>query len=149
MKEQNLGLIAAAIAVTLAGCATSPDELAASYVSPAKYMNYDCEQVIVEMDHVSNRTVHLYQSLDKKADNDAAQLGIGLVLFWPALFFLEGGDGPEANEYSNLKGEFETLRKIAVQNKCGPDLPKSPEEIISATIREKEKNQNKESAVQL
>jgi hypothetical protein len=87
--------------------------------------------------------------LDKKADNDAAQLGIGLVLFWPALFFLEGGDGPEANEYSNLKGEYEALRKVAVQNKCGPDLPTSPDKIISAKMREKKENQNKESAVKL
>jgi hypothetical protein len=149
MKMQDLGLITAVIAISLTGCATSPDELTTSYVSPAKYMNYDCQQIIMEMDHVSNRTVYLYESLDKKADNDAAQLGIGLVLFWPALFFLEGGDGPEANEYSNLKGEYEALRKVAVQNKCGPDLPTSPDKIISAKMREKKENQNKESAVKL
>ena len=39
------------------------------------------------------------------------------ILFWPALFFLEGGDGPEAAEYAQLKGQYEALRTLAVQRK--------------------------------
>jgi hypothetical protein len=42
----------------------------------------------------------LYASLKKKADNDTAQMTVGMLLLWPTLFFLEGGDGPEASEYS-------------------------------------------------
>jgi hypothetical protein len=56
-------------------------------------------------------------------------MGIGLVLFWPALLFLEGGDGPEATEYANLKGEYEALRENSVSKKCG-FTSRSPEEII-------------------
>lgn len=98
----------------------------------------------MEMEHVSQRTVTLYQSLKRTADNDAAQMGIGLVLFWPALFFLEGGDGPEAQEYSTLKGEFEALRTVSVQKGCKQqDMPKSPEEIIKEKAsREKEQREN-------
>lgn len=56
-------------------------------------------------------------------------MGVGLVLFWPSLFFLEGGDGPEAAEFSQLKGEFEALRQNSVQKECG--IAKlSPEDII-------------------
>lgn len=45
-------------------------------------------------------------------------MGIGLVLFWPALFMLEGGDGPEATEYARLRGEYEAISTVSVQKKC-------------------------------
>lgn len=46
-------------------------------------------------------------------------MAIGLVIFWPALFFLEGGDGPEAQEYARLRGERDALEQVAVQKSCG------------------------------
>lgn len=80
----------------------------------------------MEVDRVERQVNDLYYRLDKKAGNDAAQMGIGLVLFWPALFFLEGGDGPEAAEYSRLKGEMQALEKVAIKKKCGIDFPEPP-----------------------
>ena len=47
-----------------------------------------------------------------------AQMGVGLVLFWPTLFFLEGGDGAEAAEYARLKGERDALEQAYTQKKC-------------------------------
>ena len=121
----------------LSGCATSPNELPTTYVSPLKYKKYDCDQLVEEMDHVSHRTASLYTTLDKKASNDAAQMGVGLFLLWPTLFFLEGGDGPEASEYSNLKGEFKALRTATVTKKCSTELiPLSPEEIVTKNSSE-------------
>ena len=113
----------------LVACASNPNDIDAAYVSPLKYKDYDCDQLAMEMDYVGQRTTKLYQRLkdERKADN--WQMGPGLVLFWPALFFLEGGDGPEAAEYAQLKGEYEALRDNAVTKKCGIDS-KSPEEII-------------------
>ena len=40
------------------------------------------------------------------------------ILFWPTLFFLEGGDGPQAQEYARLKGERDAIGKVAVVKKC-------------------------------
>lgn len=102
----------------LAGCASSPDEMTASYVSPLQYQKYDCGQIAEEAAHVERRVGELYSTLDKKAGNDAAQMGVGLVLFWPTLFFLEGGDGAEAVEYKRLRGEYEALQKVSVQKRC-------------------------------
>ena len=107
-----------AAALAVAGCATPPDEMPAQYVSPVQYENYDCDQISAEMERVSRRVNELYLSLKKTADNDAAQMGIGLVLFWPALFFLEGGDSPQAAEYGRLKGEYEALESTAVRKRC-------------------------------
>lgn len=115
-------------AMFLVGCASQPEDIQTSYVSTMQYANYDCQQLAMESDRISRRVSELYGNLKKKADNDAVQMGVGLVLFWPTLFFLEGGDGPEAQEYARLKGDRDALEKVAVQRKCGiefkPLIPK-------------------------
>ena len=130
-------IVASCVALVLTACATNPDKIDAAYVSPLKYKDYDCDQIAMEMDYVGQRTTKLYTRLKKEANADSAQMGVGLILFWPALFFLEGGDGPEAAEYAQLKGEFEALRENSVQKKCGIES-KSPEEIMKEA-REEEK----------
>lgn len=52
----------------------------------------------------------------KQADTDAVAMGVGLVLFWPALFFLAGDDQKE--ELARLKGEYEALQQAAIQKDC-------------------------------
>jgi len=116
-------LLSVVVAVSFfSGCATSPDKMQAAYVSPLKYKSYDCEQLVEERENVSRHEQDLYRTLKKEADKDAAQMGVGLVLFWPALFFLEGGDGPQAAEYSRLKGDERALEGAAVQKKCSQDI---------------------------
>ena len=73
------------------------------------------------MARVSRRTGELHGILKKKADDDAIQMTIGMFLFWPALLFLEGGDGPEALEYARMIGEFDALEKFSVQKECDID----------------------------
>lgn len=121
--------IAALTFLSVAGCASNPDKIDAAYVSPLKYKDFDCDQIALEMDYVGQRTTKLYSRLKKEHGKDQAQMGVGLVLFWPALFFLEGGDGPEAAEYAQLKGEFEALRENSVQKRCQIES-KSPDEIF-------------------
>lgn len=123
-------MVALAVAsVLLASCATNPDKIDAAYVSPLKYQNYDCQQIGMEMDYIGNRTTKLYQRMKSERKKDNWQMGVGLILFWPALFALEGGDGPEASEYAQLKGDFEALRQASVQKKCELSY-RSPEQII-------------------
>ena len=127
------------------GCASQPDNLQSSYVSPHKYGHYDCDKIYDEMGHVSNRTGDLYFQLKEKADTDAAQMGIGLVLFWPTLFFLEGGDGVEAQEYSRLKGEYEALRAASAEHNCAfVETPPSPEQIIAAKAEEEKERRSEQ-----
>ncbi len=123
----------AVLAVSLTSCATSPEKISATYVSPLTYKDHDCDQIAMEMEHVSRRTGELYRNLKKEADADSWQMGVGLVLFWPTLFFLEGGDGPEATEYAHLKGQYDALHSNAVQRKClMAALPPSPDEVVKA-----------------
>lgn len=103
----------------LAACASHPDTIKAAYVSPEKYKEHDCQQIRAEAERVSARVAELHKDLKVKADNDAGQMAVGLVLFWPALFLLEGGDGPEAQEYAQLKGEKEALEAASNEKSCG------------------------------
>ncbi len=40
-------------------------------------------------------------------------MAVGMVLFWPSLFFIKG-DGPAAVEFARLQGEMEALEKTAI-----------------------------------
>lgn len=117
------------LALLVSACSTNPSKIDAAYVSPLKYKNYDCDQIAMEMDYVGQRTTKLHQRLKSDSTADNWQMGAGLLLFWPSLFLLEGGDGPETAEYAQLKGEFEALRDNSVRLKCRHNKL-SPEEII-------------------
>jgi len=126
MKKLVLG-----ITFMLSACATQPDEIHTAYVSTLQYKNYDCDQLSMEAERVSRRTIDLHRSLKKTADDDEVQMGVGLILLWPTLFFLEGGDDARAQEYSRLKGERNAIETVSVQKKCGiqfqPLTPKKEE----------------------
>lgn len=115
----------------LLGCASNPNSIDATFVSPLKYANYDCNQIAQEMGYLEQRTNVLYQNLQRKRTNDNWAMGVGMVLFWPALFALDGGDGPEATEYAQLKGEYEALRQNTVSKSCNIAM-QSPDEMLES-----------------
>lgn len=114
--------------MVLCGCASSPDKIAASSVSTLQYQDHSCKQIGWELDRIERKTNELYYRLDKKAGADGAQMAVGLILFWPALFFLEGGDGPEAAEYARLKGELEALETVSIRKNCRIKFPAPPKQ---------------------
>lgn len=121
-------VISAFAAIALVGCASQPEDISSQYVSTMQYQDYDCQQLGAEASRVSRRVSELHGNLEKTANNDAAQMGVGLILFWPALFFLEGGDGAQAQEYARLKGERDAIEQMSVQKKCSIDFqPTKPE----------------------
>tara|TARA_Y100000588_G_scaffold317918_1_gene347241 strand:- start:42 stop:374 length:333 start_codon:yes stop_codon:yes gene_type:complete len=109
----------------LAACASDPSKIPTQYISELQYQSYDCKQLEMEAQRVSTRTAELYRRVKKLSDDDAAQMGIGLILFWPALFFLEGGDGPDAAEYARLKGEMDAIERSSISKKCGLNIRRS------------------------
>jgi hypothetical protein len=110
--------LTASMAVLATGCAKSTKEISAQYVSPLQYANYNCQQLEMEAQAVSRRVAEIGGQVNKTASDDNAQMGVGLVLFWPALFFLDG-DTPQAAEYARLRGEFDAIEKASIQKECG------------------------------
>lgn len=115
----NIGKSTAlAVAIALcAACATGSKDIKASYVSPMTYDGYSCPQLVQETQRLQGRISSVAGDVDQKASGDRVKMGVGLVLFWPTLFFLKG-DGPEAQEFARLKGEHQALEEAYVRKNC-------------------------------
>jgi len=105
------------ISAFIVGCATASKDVATTYVSPIQYSNYDCDQLCQELARIQGRVRQPSGRLDEAASNDKAIAGVGILLFWPALFALGGTKQQEA-ELSRLKGEYEALQVASTNKKC-------------------------------
>ena len=103
--------------LVLSGCATASKDVASAYVSPLQYQAYDCEQLSSESQRINARVAQLGGRLDTAANNDKALVGVGVILFWPALFALGGTKQQEA-DYGRLKGEYDAVQQSAILKKC-------------------------------
>jgi hypothetical protein len=86
-------LVAAAI---VAGCASASKDIAAVHVPTLAYPSYDCDQLAPESQRIHLRPAQPAGRLDEAARNDKAIAGIGMLVFWPALFALGGTKEQEA-----------------------------------------------------
>ena len=84
MRPLAIALLTGALA--LGACAKSADEIPATYVSPLAYRDYSCDQLGAELSRVNARAAEVAGLQDEAASDDETIMGVGLVLFWPALF---------------------------------------------------------------
>ncbi|MGB7204513.1 MAG: hypothetical protein WBD37_03460 [Anderseniella sp.] len=108
----------------IAACASKSSEIAPSYVSPVQYQSYSCNQLASEGQRVSEAAARVAGQQDKKRGNDQVLTGVAVVVFWPALFALEG-DGQTAAELGRLKGEMEAIEKASIAKNCGIEFRRS------------------------
>ncbi len=136
-------LSAIGLSTVLFGCASSSDKISASYVSPLMYSNFTCDQIRPELLRVNSELVKVSGIQDQTATKDAVAMSVGMIVFWPALFFLAAGDDKQA-ELANLKGQYEALESSAIHKNCdiSPELieaKKQREELIKKQKAEQEK----------
>ena len=105
------------LAAALSGCASKAENIGASYVSPMTYDSWSCQQISQEAARVSARAAQLSGAQDSKATGDAIATGVGVVLFWPALFFIKG-DSTTAADLARLKGEMEAIEQVSIRKSC-------------------------------
>ena len=110
-------------ALNLGGCATNPNEIAPSYVSPIQYDGYSCSQLGQEAARLSGRAAEVAVVQKNKATGDAVAMGVGLVLFWPSIFFIKG-DGTTASEIAQLKGQMNAVEQASIAKKCNIEFVK-------------------------
>ena len=109
-------LLALSVTLLLANCAAEADHVKAAYVSPLQYQDYSCKQIRAELMRVSRKVNEVSGVQDKTASNDSVAMGVGLILFWPSLFFISGSDSHV--ELAQLKGEFDALEQAAITKDC-------------------------------
>ena len=126
-------------AAFLAGCATRAADVAPAAVSPLEFSTWDCTRIDDERDKVQQRAADLAWSVDQHVANNILALGVGAVVFWPAMLALRG-DGPEAADLARLKGRHEALGAAAHDKACPPpgdDLPAARAAALPVALGEK------------
>ena len=101
----------------IVSCSKASKDIAAKYVSPELYSDYSCDQIRKDLRRVSGRAAELTGNLDGNRSKDNMTTTAGMILFWPALFFIGGTKEQEA-EYAQLKGEFNALEKVSISKDC-------------------------------
>lgn len=119
MKSITVAALCAGLIVS--ACATHPNNVQATYVSPMTYSAYNCDQLREELMRVGSRVDQVTGQQRSRANNDAWAFGVGMVLFWPALFFMANGD--QKDELARLKGEYDAIQMNATQKQCSAPAP--------------------------
>lgn len=145
LKTKKLISLVCASCLFLSSCAASSESIKASYVSPLAYQNYNCNQISMEIGRISRRVSEVTGQQDDMREKDSVALGVGLIVFWPALFFMIGDDQKE--ELGRLKGEYEALEKAAIEKECNIEdvLQKQREEQERKKL-EKEQEQKQQTS---
>jgi hypothetical protein len=99
------------IAVLLSGCLNMPTQSAqitGAYVSSLPYEQFDCPRLSAEYDSLTRRESQLVIAQDQRVKTSKVQA------FW---YGFGQGDGVEASELAQVRGEREAVQKaLAVKN---------------------------------
>lgn len=138
-------VITGGVALSLTGCADHADKIQASYVSPVAYQDYSCRQIRAEIGRVAHKVNVIAGVQDKTATSDSWATGVGLILFWPSLFFIAHGD--QHQELAELKGQYDALEQEAIHKNCdvAKQLKVADEERAKMKAAEKEETQKTKS----
>jgi hypothetical protein len=78
-----------------------------------------------EAQRVSARAAQAAGVQDQKSTNDKVAMGVGLVIFWPALLFTKGNDENTA-ELARLKGQMDAIEQASIHKRCGITFQHAP-----------------------
>lgn len=106
-------------ALVACGCASRSTEIQPLPVSAADFALWRCDALHDEIDRVQQRAADVAYAVDARAGNNVIALGLGVMVFWPALLAMRP-DGPEALELARLKGRFDALSAAAAAQPCPP-----------------------------
>ncbi|MDT7836624.1 hypothetical protein [Aquabacterium sp. OR-4] len=109
---------AALLCLLQTGCATHSSAVQPRPGDAAAYAGWPCERLFDELDAVQQRAADVAYAVDSRAGNNMIALGLGVMVFWPALLAMRP-DGEEAQQLAELKGRFEALRAAAQTQACG------------------------------
>ena len=90
-------LAIAALGLAVSGCATGSSGIHAEYAPAMMYQGYNCQQLSMEDQRLRGAVADLKGEVDHDATNDKIMTGVGVALFWPALFFIKGNGEAESS----------------------------------------------------
>lgn len=111
IKKTRLALVAT-LFVALSGCMnmpTPPAQITGAYVSSIKYEGFDCARLSAELGSLSRRENQLVTAQTQRIKTSETQA------FW---YGYGQGDGIEASELANVRGEREAVRSAMDAKVC-------------------------------
>jgi hypothetical protein len=119
--DYRSAIFAGVAAVSMTGCmnlATKPSEITGSYTSDVKYQEYTCQQLGIEVNSLARREDQLAIAQEQRRKSGKVQA------FWIGY---GNGDGIEASELANIRGEKEAVRRALDAKSCAAAaLPRVP-----------------------
>ena len=100
----------------LAACATPPDKITATSLSPYTWRGMSCERLAAEHNRLALEVSSRKVQLEDRANTDTWQAVGGFLVIVP-WFFLDG-DGYDTEEFARVKGELQAVKSAAVQKGC-------------------------------
>ena len=88
---------------------TPPSQITGSYTSGLRYESFDCSRLATELDSLARRENQLVIAQEQRIKTSEAQA------FWRGY---GQGDGIEASELANVRGEKEAVRKAMEVKGC-------------------------------
>lgn len=116
MKLFNV-VMSACLSVSMIGCATSSQDVSASYVNSSAYSPLSCDELQYEFKRIKFNLEEKTKLVDAKAKQDKTSMTLGMLLFWPSLFFIKG-DGAEHSQLGDLKGQYNAINEELIRKKC-------------------------------
>ena len=127
------------------GCSTRAKYITAKAVNPVKYEGLTCDQVHAEILNVHKEIRRISRLQDSESIKDTVMFWTSMIVFAPAIVFLIGKDREEA--LKELKGEFEALKSVSVNNRCDTYATLQEIEIQEDAEKEKRKIQDENQNV--
>lgn len=115
MKNFILPLIALGL---LGACAQNANNINSTYVPTHIYDDRSCKQLGNELHFVQSKARQLTGQINEKAKGDQTAAVVGAILFWPALFFIDGDDPVKRSQLADLKGKAETINRVLIDKDC-------------------------------
>ena len=112
MASQKTLVVAAMFGIALSGCMNMPTptaQITGAYVSPLKYEGFDCSKLSAELASLSRRENQLVTAQSQRIKTSETQA------FW---YGYGQGDGIEASELANVRGEREAVRHAMETKGC-------------------------------
>ena len=104
-------LLAVGCLSIVAGCASRPESISASYVSHEKYSNRDCTSLSIDLSNARSELAKYSSMQDSKANMDAATVFFVLI---PASKL----SGDHAGDVAKWKGEVEAVETAIIKANC-------------------------------
>ena len=111
-KKLKVAALAVVTSTFLAGCLNMPtpsSQITGSYTSGLRYESFECSRLAVELESLTRRENQLVIAQEQRTKTSQMQA------FW---WGFGQGDGIEASELANVRGEKEAVRKAMEAKGC-------------------------------